>query len=139
MPLRPVACSLSGWSRNRVCTLRACRGAALTASPDAIEQVAWISDHLQQMCELAPPGFLHITIFVTSKRTSDEVAILPGYVTEDKRSLVESEGEKAARPSGIESPAVERVKHGSRVELRSGRPDFRELVEREVQHSAYTE
>jgi hypothetical protein len=91
------------------------------------------------MCELAPPGFLHITIFVTSKRTANEVPILPGYVTEDKRDPVEGEGEKTGRPSGIESPAVGHVTHGSCVELRSGRPDFRELVEREIQNSCYTE
>jgi len=104
-----------------------------------IDQVAWISDHIKQMCELAPPGFLHITIFITSKRKAGEDAVLPGYVTEDKRTSVGIESEKTAMPSEVEPSMSERVKHGSCVELRSGRPDFHELVEREVQNSSYQE
>lgn len=80
-----------------------------------------------------------MTIFITSKRKSDEAAVLAGYVTDDKRKPVEIDGEKPARSSGVESSQSGQVKHGSFVELRSGRPDFHELVEREVRNSSYTE
>jgi hypothetical protein len=109
---------------------------------EIIEQTEWISDHLKEMCLMAPPGFLNITIFVTSKRRTSEPHIMAGYVTNDQRDKVEEEsGEQEKRPrSKTESNApIERVQHDARVELRSGRPDFGELLQREMDHSAYTE
>lgn len=169
----------------------------------AAEQVNWIADHLREMCDLAPPGFLHITIFITSKRKSGETAVLPGYVTIDKRDPVEGE-EKSQRDgnhssgrdidaqdepetlrnngsdqtrtapdhprterSGSESTLndemaaediaahhrdkpvriidattrakAENVTHASMVELRSGRPNFPELIDRELKATDYAE
>jgi hypothetical protein len=109
-----------------------------------LEQTEWIADHLKEMCLMAPPGFLNITIFVTSKRKSGEPPIMAGYVTDDRRDKVEeqtSEREKQPRSKAESntSTSVERVQHEARVELRSGRPDFGELLQREMDHSAYTE
>lgn len=144
------------------------------------EQVNWIADHLREMCDLAPPGFLHITLFITGKREAGEAAVMPGYVTIDKRDPIEGEesnddnnsnenngdsnasesprraertgsestlteqtsgqGEKAARSQTENvSSKPERVSHGAVVEVRSGRPDFAEMVEREVAATEYAE
>lgn len=156
------------------------------------------------MCDLAPPGFLHITIFITSKRKPNETPVLPGYVTLDRRDPVESEkndrhdepnstgrdtdtqqqpaalragetgrsdddrssfptppartertgsdstlnDQEAAethrdKPVRIMNTAVrdkaENVTHAAMVELRSGRPDFRELIDREIKATDYAE
>ncbi|KAL7411891.1 hypothetical protein BDY24DRAFT_342513, partial [Mrakia frigida] len=72
------------------------------------EQVEWIGDHLRGMALAAPPGLLNITIFITGKRQANEPSVLEGF-----------------------------VEHGSTVVLRSGRPDFKEIVANEVKETAY--
>jgi len=69
---------------------------------------------------------------------------MAGYVTDDRRDKVEeqdSDQEKQPRSKteSNTSTSVERVQHEARVELRSGRPDFGELLQREMDRSAYTE
>lgn len=107
----------------------------------APEQVAWIDDHLREMCLLTPPNLLHITIFITGKRKANEVEILPGFITHDKRAKMENEPSGPARGDTIRrepsAPTKERVDHGAVVELRSGRPDFDDIVQREVDATKY--
>lgn len=110
------------------------------------EQVEWIGDHLRDMCTHAPPGFLHVTIFITGKRTQGEPAVLPGFVTSDRRPPIEGEqhsnlgdAEKTTSPKGGDENEDRALlpTHGSQVILRGGRPDFNELVEAEVAATEY--
>ena len=148
LPSQQRDCRLFGWSKRQVSEVHRYPKAVTLTCPEyyviLLEQTEWIADHLKEMCLMAPPGFLNITIFVTSKRKSGEPPIMAGYVTHDRRNKVEeqiSEQEKQTRskPDSDASTPVERVQHESRVELRSGRPDFGELLQREMDHSAYTE
>lgn len=91
------------------------------------------------MCLLAPPHLLHITIFITGKRKANEVEVMPGFVTHDKRDAPEgadSESDNAIQREHS-GRTKETVEHGAIVELRSGRPDFNEIVQREVDATEY--
>lgn len=102
-----------------------------------------IGDHLRAMCLAAPPGLLQITLFITGKRQANESPVLEGFVTDDRRDSPPADSEKEDQPSSTSSspPASskERVEHGSTVVLRSGRPDFREIVATELKETAYEE
>jgi hypothetical protein len=104
---------------------------------DAAEQVDWISGHLKDMCIAAPPGLLHITIFITSKPQSDDPPVLEGFVTDDRRPHVTAETEISPFDSPTSSTPI--VEHNAIVELRSGRPEFDEMIERERSLTAYGE
>jgi hypothetical protein len=120
---------------------------AISNTRFGIEQVAWIADHLKDMCLASPPGFMNITIFVTSKRSRNEIDILPGFVTNDRRDPVPEPEANEKQPSPrhqdstdtSQSDVARKVDHNAVVELRSGRPDFKELVQREMDASAYSE
>lgn len=111
------------------------------------EQVEWIGQHLRDMCTHAPPGFFHVTIFITGKRAQGEAQVLPGFVTSDRRKPIEEQGgqrdaEKAVKEGSAseeEGAATLVPTHGSRVNLHSGRPDFDQLVEAEVLATDYEE
>lgn len=81
------------------------------------------------MCRAAPPGLLHITIFITAKRSPGDTPVLDGYITDDRRPPVPGDTQMSG----------ERVEHDAVVELRSGRPDFGELMNRELDCTAYGE
>ena len=87
------------------------------------------------MCLAAPPGLLHITIFITAIRSSEDAPVLKGFVTDDRRP-----------PLPLPLPLTEdpifterRIVHNAIVELRSGRPDFTELIDRELHLTEYGE
>jgi len=108
-----------------------CPNQARRFSPGPIEQVEWISNHIKDMVIAAPLGLMHITIFITGKRTAGEAPVLEGYVTDDRRSpFPVQDGIQTVLP-------VQKIDHGATVELRSGRPNFAELVEREIEATAY--
>jgi len=100
-------------------------------------------DHLRAMCLAAPPGLLQITLFITGKRQANEAPVLEGFVTDDRRDSPPADSEKKDEPSSTPSspPASTKgkVEHGSTVVLRSGRPDFREIVATELKETAYEE
>jgi hypothetical protein len=98
---------------------------------ETIEQAEWIAGHLRDMCLAAPPGLLHITIFITAKRTPSDAPVLDGFVTDDRRPPVQ--GDESAPAS------TRRVEHNAVVELRSGRPNFSELMDRELDLTEYGE
>jgi hypothetical protein len=104
---------------------------------DAAEQVDWISGHLKDMCLAAPPDLLHITIFITSKPQSTDPPVLEGFVTDDRRPHIATETESSPFDSPTSSSRI--VEHNATVELRSGRPDFNEMTEREMSLTAYGE
>lgn len=92
----------------------------------------------------APPNLLHITIYITGKRQANERPVLEGFVTDDRRSPAPRDGhekdDQSRRPSSFTSGSVKtKIQHEAHVVLRSGRPDFEELVEREVQATEYSE
>jgi hypothetical protein len=104
---------------------------------DAAEQVDWISGHLKDMCLAAPPGLLHITIFITSKPQSTDPPVLEGFVTDDRRPhTAETE---VVSPFDSPTSSSRIVEHNAIVELRSGRPEFNEMIEREMSLTAYGE
>jgi hypothetical protein len=104
---------------------------------DDVEQVDWISGHLKDMCLAAPPGLLHMTIFITSKPQSTDPPVLEGFVTDDRRPHT-AETEVV---SSFDSPTstTRIVDHNAIVEIRSGRPEFHEMIEREMSLTAYGE
>ena len=96
------------------------------------------------MCLAAPPGLLQITLFITGKRQANEPPVLEGFVTDDRRDSPPADSEKedhppSSTPSSPPASSKERVEHGSTVVLRSGRPDFREIVATELKETAYEE
>lgn len=95
------------------------------------------------MALAAPPGLLNITIFITGKRQANEPSVLEGFVTDDRRDSPPVDSEKENQPASTPSspPAFPKAKveHGSTVVLRSGRPDFKEIVANEVKETAYDE
>lgn len=119
--------------------------------PTSAAQVEWIGDHLRDMCRAAPPGLLDITIYITRDRTADEPEVLEGFVTDDLRKprpTAAEEGEKAGEKQQAEkrAPTPDRrtsgttvVQHNAKVMLKSGRPDFDEIVEEEVARTDYDE
>jgi len=88
------------------------------------------------MCLAAPPGLLHITIFITAKPQANDPPVLDGFVTDDRRSHPPSTD--LVSPFGSPSSA-RTVDHNAIVELRSGRPDFNEMIDREMSLTAYGE
>jgi hypothetical protein len=98
--------------------------------------VEWIAGHLKDMCLAAPPGLLHITIFITAKPQSTDQRVLEGFVTDDRRPL-----HQANNLSPFDEPTSPSagIDHNAIVEVRSGRPDFGEMVERELSLTAYGE
>jgi hypothetical protein len=104
---------------------------------DAVEQVDWISGHLKDMCLAAPPGLLHITIFITSKPQPTDPPVLEGFATDDRRPYIPTGIEASPFDSPTSSSCI--VEHNAIVELRSGRPDFNEMIEREMSLTAYGE
>jgi len=89
------------------------------------------------MCLAAPPGLLHITIFITSKPLPNDPPVLDGFVTDDRRPhTVETE---VTSPFDSPTSSTRIVEHNAIVELRSGRPDFNEMIEREMSLTAYGE
>lgn len=105
---------------------------------DNTEQVDWISGHLKDMCLAAPPGLLHITIFITAKTLPNDPPVLEGFVTDDRRTRISTEPEVV---SPLDSPtsSTRIVEHNAIMELRSGRPEFNEMIEREMSLTAYGE
>jgi hypothetical protein len=106
------------------------------------------------MCRAAPPGLLDITIYITGKRTADEPEVIEGFVTDDQRKprpTAAEEDEKAKAGSEHQhteklAPMPDRrtsestiVQHNAKVTLKSGRPDFDEVVEEEVARTDYDE
>lgn len=92
----------------------------------------------------APPNLLHLTIYITGKRKANERPVLEGFVTDDRRSPAPRDAhekdDQSRWPSSSTSGSVKtKVQHEAHVVLRSGRPDFEELVEREVQATEYSE
>ncbi len=85
-------------------------------------QIDWIGHHLSIMLELAPPGLLHVSVYVTADTAT--IPIMPGYVTTDNR--------RGALPTYTPT-------HGSTFNIFSGRPDFQQLVEEEVAATKYSE
>ena len=90
------------------------------------------------MCLAAPPGLLHITIFITAKPQSNDSPVLQGLVTDDRRPHMTTE---SVMVSPFDSPtsSTRMTEHNAIVELRSGRPQFDELIEREMSLTAYGE
>jgi len=86
-------------------------------------QVEWIGQHLRDMLDLAPPGLLHVNVYVTADPGTPN--IMAGYVTSDSRRGA--------------APVSELPNHASRLELHSGRPKFDVLIEDEVQATRYSE
>jgi hypothetical protein len=104
---------------------------------DAAEQVDWISGHLKDMCLAAPPGLLHITIFITAKPQPNDPPVLQGFVTDDRRPhTAETE---VVSPFDSPTSTTRIVDHNAIVELRSGRPEFNAMIEREMSLTAYGE
>jgi hypothetical protein len=89
------------------------------------------------MCLAAPPGLLHITIFITAKPQASDLPVLDGFVTDDRRSHPPSPD--MASPFTSPSCSARTVDHNAIVELRSGRPDFNEMIDRELSLTAYGE
>lgn len=89
------------------------------------------------MCLAAPPGLLHITIFITAKPQSTDPPVLEGYVTDDRRPRIATESEVSPFDSPTSSSRI--TEHNATVELRSGRPEFNEMIEREMSLTAYGE
>lgn len=88
------------------------------------------------MCLAAPPGLLHITIFITAKPRLNDPPVLDGFVTDDRR--LHPTSPDLVSPFG--SPSSTRtVDHNAIVELRNGRPDFNEMIDREMSLTAYGE
>jgi hypothetical protein len=104
---------------------------------DAAEQVDWISGHLKDMCLAAPPGLLHITIFITSRPQSTDPPVLEGFVTDDRRP--HTAATEVVSPFDSPNSSTRMVEHNAIVELRSGRPEFNEMIEREMSLTAYGE
>ena len=82
------------------------------------------------MCLAAPPGLLHITIFITAKRAATDPPVLEGYVTDDRRPPA---------PGDVSPTGGRTVEHHAIVEVRSARPDFTELIDRELNLTEYGE
>lgn len=99
------------------------------------EQVQWIEGHLKDMCLAAPPGLLHITIFITAKRSSEDAPVLEGFVTDDRRPPLLPPLPLAQGAT----PSQGAITHNAIVEVRSGRPDFSELIDRELHLTEYGE
>lgn len=106
------------------------------------------------MCKAAPPGLLDITIYITGKRTTDEPEVLEGFVTDDQRKprpTADDGGEKVGADGQRQhtekvKPTPDRrtsettvVQHAAKVTLKSGRPDFNEVIEEEVARTDYDE
>ena len=87
------------------------------------------------MCLAAPAGLLHITIFITAKRSSEDAPVLKGFVTDDRRPSL-----PLPLPLTDDSTSTEtKITHNAIVEVRSGRPDFTELIDRELHLTEYGE
>lgn len=110
------------------------------------------------MCRAAPPGLLEITIHITGKRKAGEPAVLEGFVTDDQRDPppAADDGAGAGEKAGSGGDAAEGkekrvetdrrssgatavVTHGSKVVLKGGRPDFKQIVEDEIAQTDYDE
>ena len=83
------------------------------------EQIAWIDDHLDAMCNAAPPGFLHVSVYVTSvTRPAEHIRSYPP-TQECNDSVV---------------TAHKAIRH-TQVDVKPGRPNFDTIIQAEIQQS----
>jgi len=95
-------------------------------------QIAWIDDHLDAMCTAAPPGFLHVAIYVTSMKRP------AGGHNEYPPEQEPVDGTPGGTTSSKGGPALKAIKH-AQVEVLPGRPNFDGIIQSEIQQSDRSE
>jgi len=96
------------------------------------DQIAWIGDHLDAMCTAAPPGFLHVAIYITSMKR------LTG-VRNEYPPAQDATGDTATNASPRKGVSILKVVKHAQVQVLPGRPDFDGIIQTEIQQSDRSE
>ncbi|KAG8996567.1 hypothetical protein FRB93_000709 [Tulasnella sp. JGI-2019a] len=103
------------------------------------EHVEWIGDFLREAIALAPPGFLHVKIYVTSKTfIADTKAVASVLSTEQSpcpsTSLAPSTTVEYHHPNPNPTVPIDSLSN-----LILGRPDVRDLLDKEIAATDYSD